>query len=283
MRHVTAFIKLIRPVNALLASIGVALGFWLSGADAPYMHLLLLVGATACALGFGNTINDIKDAAADRINHPQRPIPRGDISRNQALIFAVILAVLALIAGTAVSLNHLYGVIVPLVLLTLYTLFLKGTPLFGNILISILVSYSLIFGGLNTQGLHTIYIPALLAFLLNLAREIIKDLQDREGDQKTGIVTTASLSPAILKNLLILISILYIPLMFIPYFLDHFHNVYLIICAAILLPMHLYRLIILVIIKKMADQARISLLLKIEMLGGLLALAVDKGLSLTCC
>ncbi len=239
-----------------------------------------MIAATICALGFGNIVNDIKDAKSDQINHPHRPIPKGDISQTQAMIFAILLAVFSLIAGRAVSSYHFFGVIVPVVLLTLYTLFLKGTPLFGNIIISILVSYSLLFGGLNSLALHTIYIPAILAFLLNLTREIIKDIQDMEGDLKNGISTTASLSEKVLKILIIILSLIYVPLMFIPFYLNHFHYTYLFICIVILLPIHIYWLFFLVIKNNMQNQARISLFIKVEMLGGLMALAVDKVISI---
>lgn len=275
----TSYIKIIRPLNAFLASIGVILGFWLSGLTAPYTRLLLLVSATICALGFGNVINDIKDAESDRINHPQRPIPRGEIPRTGALVFSIILVVAALIAGRIVSVHHLVGVIAPIILLTLYTLFLKGTPLIGNILISMLVAYSLLFGGLTSPEITTLFIPSLLAFLLNLAREIIKDVQDKEGDEKVEILTTASLSQGTLKILLIIISFFYLPLMYIPFYLNHFQYAYLIICVATLLPIHMYWLLFLVIKGNMQNQARISLLIKVEMLGGLLALAIDKGIS----
>jgi geranylgeranylglycerol-phosphate geranylgeranyltransferase len=271
-----SYIRIIRPVNAFLASVGVILGFWLSGIQAPYLHLLLLVVATICALGFGNVINDIRDAESDKINHPQRPIPKGDISPVQALIFIVILAVISLIAGKLVSLYHFFGVCAPLILLLLYTLLLKGVPLIGNIVISILVSYSLIFGGLNSPGLHTLYLPAVLAFLLNLAREIVKDLQDREGDLKSGVSTTASLSEKTVTILLLIPGIIYIPLMYLPFYLNHFHYTYLVICTVVLLPIHLFWLFFLVIKNKMQNQSLISTLIKIEMLGGLAALAVDK-------
>ena len=271
-----SYLKLIRPVNAFLASVGVILGFWLSGAQATYMHLLLLVAATICALGFGNVINDIKDAKSDKINHPQRPIPKGDISPVQAFIFAVLLAVFSLIAGKAVSFYHFFGVCAPLILLLLYTLFLKGIPLIGNIVISILVSYSLLFGGLNSPELHTLYLPAVLAFLLNLAREIVKDIQDKEGDMKSGVSTTASLPEKTVAILLLIPGLIYIPLMFLPFSLGHFHYTYLIICAVILLPMHFFWLFFLVIKNKLQNQSLISNLIKFEMLGGLAALAIDK-------
>jgi 4-hydroxybenzoate polyprenyltransferase len=89
-----------------------------------------------------------------------------------------------------------------LIVLTFYSLFLKGIPLIGNIVVASLVAYSILFGAINADGFKTLIIPALLAFLLNLSREIIKDIQDEKGDRATQVFTSAKLPSLLLKTLI---------------------------------------------------------------------------------
>ncbi len=274
-KKILAYVAITRPQNALLASIGVALGFWLTKVSIPLIYLPLLLFAAIGSLGFGNIINDIKDVTGDRINHPERPLPQGVITKREAQIFATILAILALFTGGVVSWNHLIGVTVPLILLTVYTLTLKGTPLVGNIVVSLLVAYTLIFGSLSSESIEIVIIPSVLAFLLNLCREIIKDVQDYEGDTSSGVRTTASLPNNLIKGLMGLLGVVYLLLVGLPYLLGHFKLIYLLICLVIALPIHLYWLGFLVLKQNMANPKKISGLIKIEMLIGLSALAFD--------
>lgn len=272
----TAYIKILRPVNSLLASIGVALGFWLTGVAASLTDLLLLIITTICALGYGNVINDIKDAEGDRINHPDRPIPKGEISQRAAVFYACALAIISLICSYTVSSTHCIAACIPLVLLTLYTLYLKATPLVGNILISMLVAYTLVFGSIHSPDIGIILIPAFLAFLLNFSREVVKDIQDKEGDLQAGIRTTAILPEQILKPLLIGICALYLLVMFVPVLLGHFHLWYLLICTCVVLPIHIFWFVRILHKDTASYSGKISTAIKIEMAGGLCALAVDK-------
>lgn len=276
-----AYFRIIRPVNVLLSSIGVTLGFWLTDVKAPLTDLLLLIATVTCALGFGNVINDIKDMEGDRINHPDRPIPKGTISQTGAFIFSILLVILSLTASFTVSFSHGIAAAIPLGLLLVYTLLLKGTPLVGNILISLLVAYTLIFGSIHSPDIKIILIPAFLAFLLNLSREIVKDIQDREGDLNTGLRTTVILPERVLKGILITICIVYILLVFLPVLLDHFHTLYLLNCVCIVLPVHIFWFVKLMKKDASSHLESISTAIKIEMLGGLIALSFDKFFAYT--
>ena len=276
MPKVTSLIKITRPINAAMASIGVVLGFWFSGANFPLINLILLIITAICALGYGNIINDIKDAEGDKINHPERPIPKGEISKTQALTFAILLAVISLVTSNTVSILHGVATLIPLLILTLYTLFLKGVPLLGNIVISMLVAYTLVFGGIGSPMVSVVVVPALLAFLLNLCREIVKDMQDKAGDLKVGVHTTAVLPDNILKAVLAIPVLLFIPLIFLPYILGHFRLIYMSICAIVLLPLHISWFYYLLGKDHTIKLGGISTAIKIEMVGGLAALALDK-------
>lgn len=274
MKPLLPYFKIIRFQNALLAGIAVALGFWLGHATFSLLTLVLLNSAAALATGFGNVVNDLKDIATDRISHPARPLPMGEMTLRAARIYAAVLALSALTCAGMVSPLHLLATAIPLVLLIIYTRFLKGTPLAGNIVVSFLVAYALLFGGLGAPRFTRLIIPALLAFLLNLSREIIKDLQDKPGDSAAGIVTTASLQLSFIKYLIYCINAVYILMLFVPCALHQFGYSYEIICTVLIVPLEV--LMIVLFARKEPRLSFISLLIKIEMAGGLLALAVDQ-------
>ena len=120
-------------------------------------------------------------------------------------------------------------------------------------------------------------IPALLAFLLNFCREIVKDMQDEPGDTAAGIKTTARMAASLLKYVLLGISLAYAALLFFPFILRHFGIVYCIVCGIAVLPLHCYWLRLFLSENKMRCLGKISLVMKVEMLAGLLALTLDRA------
>jgi len=276
MVKIAAYIKIIRLKNAAMTAVAVALGFWVSRSPYPLHGLALCMLAAICAVGFGNIVNDIHDEESDKTNHPDRPLPKGEISRRAAWIWALILAACALACGFSVSTAHGIGCLVPLALLALYAFALKGTPLAGNIIVSLMVAYAILYGALGAPQLFHLFMPAFLAFLLNLCREIVKDLQDKAGDALHGVITTASLPAAILTGMLFWFGIVYVLNMFVPFLMGHFGIAYLAICIFVLIPLHASWFIKLFKKPDSKAYAKISSLIKLEMLGGLAALAVDR-------
>jgi geranylgeranylglycerol-phosphate geranylgeranyltransferase len=275
MINFKALITISRPANVAMSSIAVVLGFWIAKPELPLPLLLLLVVASGASVAFGNTINDILDIDTDRISHSERPLPSETISIHQTVVYACVCAVTALGTALFVSSLHTAGVIIPLAALVVYALFLKGTPLVGNILVSLLVAYPLLFGALSGSDINRLYIPAILAFLLNSVREILKDIQDIDGDTATGLRTTAVLSHNTLKLIIASLSLLYILLVPLPFLLHQFGWVYATICLVIILPVHIFWTTL--IIKKQFNTqvGRCASLIKIEMLAGLIAIAAD--------
>jgi geranylgeranylglycerol-phosphate geranylgeranyltransferase len=277
MKALFSAIQITRPGNVVMAAAAAALGFWLSGSTSGPLHLAQIILAAASAVGFGNIINDIVDVESDRISHPDRPLPKNELSLEFAVVLAFFFCSFSFVNGFLASTRHGIGAAVPLALLGLYAFFLKATPFAGNIVVSLLVAYTIVFGGLSTPGTGRLLLPALLAFLLNFSREVIKDVQDEAGDTAAGIKTTAALSPAFLRYVLIACSVTYAGFLFLPFILGHFGIVYCAVCGLFVLPLHGYSLSLL-ITKKWVDRlGRISFIMKIQMLAGLLALALDRA------
>ncbi len=173
-----------------MSAIGTTIG-WLTGANNEFVRYLIAVMIPPLVLMGGNAINDFFDFEIDAINRPDRPIPQGIISRREAFLSYVILSLVA------IALSSLLGWM-PFIIASLFALAwyfyaktLKAKGLIGNIVVSTGVGFTIIFGFLSASGEHLI-LPitlALIAFSANLAREIVKTVEDLPGDKKAGLST----------------------------------------------------------------------------------------------
>lgn len=169
---------------------------------------LMLIIATICIAAAGNIINDIYDVETDAVNRPQKISIGKDISEKTAFRCYIILNLLGVGIGYYVSYlvnnNAFFSIFIVIsALLYVYSSYLKQTVLIGNIIISVLVGFSVLIVGVfdllpaitnNNQHLQLIYFKlifnyAMFAFLINLIREIAKDIEDIDGDYKAGMKT----------------------------------------------------------------------------------------------
>lgn len=184
-------LELTRPVNAIAAGILTAIGaFVASGGVDTIIPVGAAVGATVLATGAGNAINDYFDREIDRINAPDRPIPRGAVPPRGALVFSLLLFLLAV--GLALLLPVLAIAIasVNLVALVAYTKVFKGLPGAGNVVVGALSGSTFLFGAaaIESVGIGVIVL-FLLASVSTITREIIKDVEDVAGDREEGLTT----------------------------------------------------------------------------------------------
>src|SRR3989339_2261560 len=78
-----ALLRIIRPLNCLIAFFSVGVGMFSAVQPVASISLLRLLAAALAAFlvaAFGNVVNDIQDTAIDAVNRPDRPIPSGAIS-----------------------------------------------------------------------------------------------------------------------------------------------------------------------------------------------------------
>lgn len=168
----------------------------------------LLILSTLCIAAAGNIINDIYDVETDVINRPSKVIVGKGISEKTAYTLFIVFNVIGVLLGFYLS--HLVGrsgffaIFVTIsALLYVYASYLKQILLLGNILVSILVALSILIVGIfelipvitiQNQATQLTFFKilldyALFAFLINLVREIIKDLEDVDGDYKASMNT----------------------------------------------------------------------------------------------
>lgn len=173
-------------------------------------QLGLLILSTALLTAGGNVINDIQDVEIDQVNKPDKVLVGKAISENNAFTIYAVLTVIAVVAGFILA-NSLEKPIMATVfvfvafLLYIYATTLKSMLLIGNIVISLLVGLVIMITGIfelypvitgdnqNAQQfmLKILFDFAVGAFLINLAREWVKDCEDLNGDHAGGRNTLA--------------------------------------------------------------------------------------------
>lgn len=208
------FLKLIRYQNLLLLAfmqlifryvffqsqdIPLALADWQYG---------LFVLSTVLIAAGGYVINNIFDQHTDTINKPNTVIIGKSISETQGYNFYIGLTVTGVSIGFYLS-NVIakpgFATIFILIAATLYLYAtnLKQMMLIGNIIVALLLSFSVVIIGVfdlfptihegNQQQMANLFSIlldyAIFAFMINLLREIVKDIEDVDGDYNQGMNT----------------------------------------------------------------------------------------------
>jgi len=144
--------------------------------------------APALAAAFGYARNDAVDAAADRINRPDRPIPSGTLTAGWAHAVAWI----CLALGAALTLSqvpragHLALYAFAALSLYLYSPWLKNRGALGPAVVALLGGLAVLWGGWIGPHPGRSVAAAGLASAVTFARECAKDLEDVEGDAPAG-------------------------------------------------------------------------------------------------
>ncbi len=189
-KKLKAYFQISRPVNVLITLVSIPVACWIAGGIASSRFIIFLAGLTGALVAAGaNAINDVFDIDIDRINRPERPLPRGALTIYDAKKMWLILSIAALIINLFLNLTALLIVILSIVLLYLYSARLKRTVLAGNLVIGLMTGMAFIYGGIVIGRIERAVVPAVFAFLVNLARELLKDVEDLEGDRKENAVT----------------------------------------------------------------------------------------------
>lgn len=178
----TAWLRIVRAGNLLLLGAAILLGHALAGGGDPAPLAPALLGALFLVASF-YLWNDIADLPVDRVNRPGRPLPSGEIGEGAARRAAVVLFLLAFGSALASGPFPLLTLALWSALLLLYERWWKGEGLAGNVLVSAVAASSLLYGARLGGAIEAGVAPALFAFFLHLAREIVKDVQDMPGDR----------------------------------------------------------------------------------------------------
>lgn len=186
----TAFIRILRPLNLFQAGLAVVLTTAILGQMHDTNSLLLLILSVILINGAGNVINDIYDIEIDRINRPDRPLPSGQMTLRTARVYMFNLFALGVFCASLISLETFYiAALLATPLLIAYSYKLKRMPIIGNLLVSFMLGLAFIYVGSAFGQIQETLVMAALAFGFTLIRELVKDLEDMEGDQESGART----------------------------------------------------------------------------------------------
>lgn len=180
------------------------LEYWLLG-----IFLILPALFTAAA---GYVVNDIYDVETDAVNKPSKMIVGVSISKKSAWMLYAILCMISIGLSALFDLlrapvdNSIFfgesefGFIYLAInvclnlLLFIYAVKLKGTPLIGNLLIAIcsasVIGICSLLIAIETQaGLLVFFGYLIFSFFISIIRELVKDIQDLPGDKAAGMKT----------------------------------------------------------------------------------------------
>jgi geranylgeranylglycerol-phosphate geranylgeranyltransferase len=185
-----AYFQMSRPVNVLITFVSIPVACWIAGGAACSWSIILLSGMTGALVAAGaNAINDAFDIEIDRINRPDRPLPRGVLTLQEARKMWLIVSIAAIGINLFLIFNALIIVVLSIALLYFYSAHLKRTVLIGNFVIGLMTGMAFIYGGAVVGQIERAVVPALFAFFVNLAREVLKDIEDMEGDRREHVIT----------------------------------------------------------------------------------------------
>ena len=174
----------------------------------PWWVLTLLIISVVCIAAGGYVINDYFDVKIDRINRPDDLVVTRVISRDAAMRLFQVLTAVGIVAGLAVawwarSWNMLFIYVVIPGLLWFYSSSYKRMLLVGNLIVAFISALvPLLIAMVNADHLRFLYHEslaytpivgqlyvwlggfALFCMLLTLSREVVKDMEDVEGDRE---------------------------------------------------------------------------------------------------
>jgi len=195
VKNLKSLLQLVRFEHGIMYGVGVFIGAVLAGWNLSFNFSVFLGFLIALTLEIGAfALNDYIDYKADVINkRKDRPIVRGDVSRDVALLIGVFGFLAANLASLYFVQNNLEAFLLIFlfsVFSILYNYWLKRFALIGNVFIGLTMALPFIFGGLMLRNVNdAIAILAGMAFIIGLGREIMKDAEDVEGDKKVGAKT----------------------------------------------------------------------------------------------
>ncbi len=278
MNKIKEFIKLSRPLNFAITFFSIIVGAILC-VNGEYSQIKILFAALSGGLtaSAGNTINDIFDIEIDKVNRPDRPLPANTLTPLEASYYYSILVVISFILSYLINIQAFAIVAGSTILLFLYSFKLKRYILTGNILVAFMTGLAFIYGGVAVNNFSSAIIPAVFAFLINLVREIIKDIEDIEGDIKSGISSFPHKYgiPAT-KRIILLTLVILIIATFYPFLTRVYRIEYFIVVMVVVNPLFVYTVKSLFEDDSQKNLNKLSFILKLNMIFGLTAIFLGK-------
>ena len=271
-------LRLVRAPNLLIAAAGVLAGGWIALGAVHLPKLLGFAALSGLALGAaGNAWNDICDSRADALNRrpERRPLTSGGIARGSADLMVFLGALVGLASAALVSGCQVLVALGALSVMLLYSPFIKPRPVAGNLAVALVAGLPLFYGALAVGAPRAGVVPWVLAAWLHVAREIVKDVEDEAGDRAIGrrtlpIAVGARPAQVVAAG----VALLFVPASLLLPRLAGYGGAYFLIA----LPAQMAVLVAAtwLLLNSAGRVQRVSILLKLSMVFGLVALVAGK-------
>ncbi|VXB00745.1 Prenyltransferase [Flavobacterium sp. 9AF] len=255
----------------------------------------LLVLSTVCIAAAGYIINNIIDQDNDEITKPKSRIVGKTITENAAYNLYVFFNITGVGIGfylsNAIGKKGLFTLFIFIAaLLYVYSTYLKKIIIISNLVVALTLSFSIIIIGVfdlfptiyegNIQQMkqahNVLFDYAVFAFIINWIREIVKDIEDTDGDYASGIQTI----PIVLgktRTAKLLSILLLLPILLLIYYINEnlaAFNLVLIYGLLLIIGPLIYTIIKLWSAKTKNEFKHISTILKLVLLFGILSIVV---------
>jgi len=289
------FLQLVRFKNLLLLVFVQILFVAVSSKsifNIDFIKLVLLIQSTVLLAAAGNVINDFFDVKTDIINKPNKVLVGKIISGKSVLSIYYVLNFFGIISGIVLAYLQnkiIYGLLFIAISITLfyYSKSLKKIALLGNFIVSFFIALSIIliiifppFYKLRFQTQNyielVIYTYSFFAFILNFIREIVKDIEDIDGDNIQNMKTLPILiGRKRTQNIIFYLS--FIPFLTVILLVSNTNNILLMIYSIIFVIIPLgYFMYQIKEIKTKKGFNKLSALLKVIMFFGILSVILVK-------
>lgn len=201
-------------------------------------QLAVLILSTVCVAAGGYIINNIIDVDTDTENKPENVIVGKFISEAKAynlyVGFTVIGVTMGFYLSNVINKPSFAAIFIVIAsMLYFYATTLKQSLLIGNIVVALLLSFSVIIVGIfdlypvtnqenrPVMGLFfgILLDYAIFAFIINFIREMVKDLQDIEGDFSQGM-RTLPIVFGLNRTVKLVFALSFIPVICIVYYIN---------------------------------------------------------------
>lgn len=249
-KKVLGLVRLFRFELPFAAGVCVVLGTVLALRQFPDISLLVLgfssvFFTSAAAL----ILNDYFDVESDKLNAPDRPIPSGLVTKQDVLILSIVVTLLGILASALISIPAMVTVVLVWLVGFFYNWRLKKAGILGNLMVSISVGMTFIYGGIvvGKPFEPVVWFFALLVALINLGEEIAADAMDVAGDRQAQSRSLAVLlGPEQALKISGVIFLMVVAISFLPVLLGWLGSIY-------LLPIFLMDVVILYSTKQLLD------------------------------
>lgn len=180
-----ATLRLIRLNSGITSSTAAVLTSWMASPPVPALGMALIAVVTLLLSSGGYALNDVRDRHIDTINQPRRPIPSDRIGIPPAIFIGITCLLAAALLALKLTPWCIGVTLLDIFLLIAYALWSKALGAMKNVVVGYLVASGFMIGVFTFDRIDPVIATLIAcAFFATMGREIVKDIQDSEGDRQ---------------------------------------------------------------------------------------------------